>query len=174
MGTSHFGRRKQPLITQDTAAGAVKNIDGQIKRLDTRFALGTLDETEFAHELRRLREQRAIYAAQATDDPKPAELEGIAAKWKGSDAAVRWELLNALFERLHVKDREIIGYTPRGDRASRVALLLSTAESYLEDDYNEDWTGPSDGDGPGAARVSRISGEGGIRTLEGALHPLPA
>jgi hypothetical protein len=105
-----------------------------------------------------LREQRAIYAAQALDEPKPAELEGLAARWKSGDAGQRWELLNALFERLHVKHRNIYGYTPRGDRASRVALLLSTARDYI------------DGDGPGA----RVSGKGGIRTLEGALHPLPA
>jgi hypothetical protein len=88
------------------------------------------------------------------DEPKPAELEGLAAQWKSGDAGQRWELLNALFERLHVTDREIRGYTPRADRASGVALLLSTASDYLGD--------------------ARVSGKGGIRTLEGALHPLPA
>ncbi len=56
----------------------------------------------------------------------------------------------------HVGDRQIMGYTPRGDRVGRVALLLETAKDYLDDSrgllpepevvlYAED-------DGPGAAR----------------------
>jgi len=54
------------------------------------------------------------------------------------------------------------GHHMRSVLSRLVALLLSTAESYLDDDYNEDWTGPDDDGGPGAARVSRISGKGGI------------
>ncbi len=65
---------------------------------------------------------------------------------ESGDSGQRWELLNALFERLHVQDRHIFGYTPRGVRASRVALLSSTARDYI------------DGDGPGA----RVSGKVGI------------
>jgi len=42
----------------------------------------------------------------------------------------------------------------RGDRASRVALLLNTAMDYLESE------------GPGAARASRISGKGGITSVD--------
>jgi hypothetical protein len=61
-------------------------------------------------------------------------LRSQAAAWRAGDAGQRWQLLNALFEGLHVKDRRIIGYTPRSDRASRVRLLLNTAWDYLEPD----------------------------------------
>ncbi len=71
-------------------------------------------------------------------------------------------------------DREIIGYTPRGDRANRVRLLLNTAWDYLSDPAEVEAREQAMGDGPGAARVSGISGKGGIRTLEGVSHPLPA
>ncbi len=101
-----------------------------------------------------MREQRSIYAAQAVDEPNPADLEGLAAQWHKRDAGQRWELLNALFERLHVEGRYIIGYTRRGDRVSRVALLLNTARDYLE------------GAGPGVARaLAGESRKGGVLAL---------
>jgi hypothetical protein len=59
-------------------------------------------------------------------------------------------VLSALFEKIHVRDRKVIGYTPRADRASRVSLLVSTAFDYATD-------------GPGAA-LPRVSGKGGIQT----------
>ena len=46
---------------------------------------------------------------------------------------MRHELLSALFEKLHVKDRQIVAYTPRADRGNRVALLIGTALDYLEE-----------------------------------------
>jgi hypothetical protein len=44
-------------------------------------------------EVETLRRQRKTYEAQLSDDPKPAELEGVAAKWKSADPAMRHELL---------------------------------------------------------------------------------
>jgi hypothetical protein len=70
------------------------------------------------------------------------QLEGVAAKWKSADPAMRHELLGALFEKLHVKNRRIIGYTPRADRGNRVALLIGTALDYRDD-------------GPGSARLNK-------------------
>jgi hypothetical protein len=55
---------------------------------------------------------------------------------------MRHELLSALFEKLHVKDRRIIGYTPRADRGNRVALLIGTALDYRDE-------------GPGATRLNK-------------------
>ena len=49
-------------------------------------------------------------------------------KWRTGDAAQRWDVLNALFNRIHVRqDRKVEGYTPRMDRANRVRLLISSA-----------------------------------------------
>ena len=40
-------RLRRPLIAKATAAGVIENIDARIKRPDTRFALGTIDEDAF-------------------------------------------------------------------------------------------------------------------------------
>jgi hypothetical protein len=125
-------RLRKPLIAKETAAGAVENLDARIKRLDTRFAMGTIDEPEFKVELETLRRQRANYVSQLGEQPKPEELEGLAARWKSGDTRDRHELLSALFEKLHVKDCRIMGFTPRGDRVNRVRLLLGTALDYVE------------------------------------------
>jgi hypothetical protein len=147
---------RKPLIAKETAAGAVENLDARIKRLDTRYALGTIDEPEFKAELEALRRQRANYVSQLGEQPKPQELEGLAARWKAGDTLDRHELLSALFEKLHVKDGRIIGCTPRGDRVNRVRLLLGTAMDYLDDSR-----GLLDGDGPGAALSIRDVGRRG-------------
>jgi hypothetical protein len=67
------------------------------------------------------------------------------------------EVLNALFERIHVKqDRRVEGYSPRVDRANRVRLLINTAFDYL---YS--WS-EREAEGPGTA-VGRLgSGGAGI------------
>jgi hypothetical protein len=81
----------------------------------------------------------------------------LAARWRKGDEHDRHELLSALFEKIHVKDGQIIGCTPRGDRVGRVRTLLSTAWDYLLTDQEIEVreeainTGNSPGDGPGAA-----------------------
>jgi DNA invertase Pin-like site-specific DNA recombinase len=139
MGGMRFG--KKPLIAKETAAGAIQNLDARMKREDTKFDLGRVTEDEYRSNLETLRRQRKTYEAQLSDDPKPQELEGVAAKWKSADPAMRHELLSALFEKLHVKNRRIIGYTPRADRGNRVALLIGTALDYRDE-------------GPGAASLT--------------------
>ena len=46
-----------------------------------------------------------------------------------------------------------MGYTPRGDRAGRVALLLGTARDYLDD--SRGLLAEPEGESPGAARATR-------------------
>ena len=81
----------------------------------------------------------------------------MAARWRKGDEHDRHELLSALFEKIHVKDGQIIGCTPRGDRVGRVRMLLNTAQDYLltdeEIEAREDAmnTGYPQGEGPGAA-----------------------
>jgi hypothetical protein len=105
----------------------------------------------------------------SADEPDPQELSTLAGKWRTGDAAQRWEVLNALFERIHVRqDRKVEGYTPRMDRASRVRMLMGTA---FDNVYG--WS-DREAEGPGARTAELRRGKGGIRTLEGALHPLPA
>jgi hypothetical protein len=85
----------------------------------------------------------------SADEPNPKDLSTLASAWRTGDAAQGWEVLNALFERIHVRqDRKIEGYTPRTDRANRARLLISTA---FESIY--DWPEPDDGPGATAARL---------------------
>jgi hypothetical protein len=101
--------------------------------------------------------------------PRPTmSLKTLSSEWRKGDSTQRWEVVNSLFERIHVRqDRKVEGYTPRMDRANRVRLLIGTAF-----DYVYEWS-EREAEGPGASNRLR-RGKGGIRTLEGALHPLPA
>jgi hypothetical protein len=95
-------------------------IDRKIKRTVDRSADEELSRDEYRAELARLRRQRDAYVAISADEPDPKNLTTLAGKWRTGDAAQRWEVLNARFERIHVRqDRNVEGYTPRMDRANR-------------------------------------------------------
>ncbi|SRR5258708_40181377 len=95
-------------------------------------------------------------------------------------------VLHALWERIEIRDRKVVKLTARADRAMRAHQLIATALQYVRtwtDDDGvtraefdesdiEDQPRPTRDAGPGAARKTSRSGERGIRTLEGALHPL--
>jgi hypothetical protein len=57
------------------------------------------------------------------------------------------------------KDRQIIGYTPRGNRVGRVALVLETSRDYLADSRgllaDPEAVLYGEGEGPGAAPSNR-------------------
>ena len=58
----------------------------------------------------------------------------MAANWKSSGATHRWEVLNALVERIHVRqDRKINGCGRRLDRAHQARMLVRTGFDYAED-----------------------------------------
>ena len=52
--------------------------------------------------------------------------------------------MNSLFERIHIKDRKVIGYIPRMDRANRVRMLIGTAFDYEYGWSERDGTQPVD------------------------------
>lgn len=136
-------------VDKVTAAEAIEKIDRKIKRTGDRYAEEELTKDEYRNELARLRRQRDAYAAMAADEPDPKELAMMAQLWKAGDAAQRWTILNALFERIHIEPttRKIRGYTPRMDRVIEVKLVLAIAFGYPPD-------------GPGADRVRDAEGEG--------------
>ena len=144
-------------VDNETAAEVVAKIDRKIKRTGDRFADEELTRDEYRTEVARLRRQRDAYVAMSVDEPEPKELTTLSGKWRTGDAAQRWEVLNALFERIHVRqDRKVEGYTPRADRANRVRLLINTAFDYV---YG--WS-EREAEGPGAevANRSRSGGAG--------------
>jgi acyl-CoA reductase-like NAD-dependent aldehyde dehydrogenase len=101
-------------------------------------------------------------------------------QWQQGDAAQRNAVLSALWERIEVRNRKIVKLTARADRREKAHQLIATALEYVRNgefhDWNDDGTElvPVRDGGPGASRNTSKSGKGGIRTLEGALHPLPA
>ena len=77
-------------------------------------------------------------------------------------------LLRTLFDGLIVREGEIIEYVPRADRVGEVVSLIEQALGGAEV-----IVGPA----PSVRRPDRPmtnGGKGGIRTLEGVSHPLPA
>ncbi len=145
-------------VDKETAAEVVAKIDRKIKRTGDRYADEELTRDEYRTEVARLRRQRDAYVAMSVDEPDPKELTTLSGKWRTGDAAQRWEVLNALFERIHVRqDRKVEGYTPRADRANRVRLLINTAFDYV---YG--WS-EREAEGPGAEVANRLgSGGAGI------------
>jgi hypothetical protein len=99
--------------------------------------------------------------------------QGIRDVWEEGDSDARRQLLSTLFDRLILRDGSIVEYVPRTEYAGEVIALVDQA------------IGPA-----GVVRAPQTEygwrargrprrdvangGKGGIRTLEGALHPLPA
>jgi hypothetical protein len=149
-------------VDKETAVEIVAKIDRKIKRTGDRYADEELSREEYRDLVAKLRRQKDAYIAIAAEEPDPKDLSTLSSAWKTGDAAQRWEVLNALFERIHVRqDRKVEGYTPRMDRAKKVRMLISTAfASYY------DWPEPEPEDGPGAAVANRLRrGGAGILLL---------
>jgi hypothetical protein len=147
-------------VDKETATDAIARIERRIKRTGDRYADEELTREEYRAEIGKLRRQRDAFLAMSADEPDPEDLKTISAAWRKGDAAQRWEVLDSLFERIHIRqDRKIEGYTPRVDRANRVRLLINTAFDYV---YG--WS-EREAQGPGADSATRLRrGKGGIQT----------
>jgi len=166
-----------PKVSTETITQARAKIKGQLERNNELYVDGARDRAKFDAEKARLERLDAEYAEQATPLPDKDELMTISQQWEKGDVAQRWGVLSALFERIVVKEGGVIaGFKPRADRVGRVRTLIDTAIAWAH--HTDMFTKSAEAvfeDGPGAATLtSSGSGEGGIRTLEGALHPLPA
>ncbi len=134
------GRTFMPKTAPDaeTASKAVAKIDRMIGRLGIRFQEEEVGEADYRAELERLRRQRTTYAASADTEPLPAEFKEMPTQWRNGGPGDRWAVLTALFERLHVSaDGQIVGYTPRADRAARVDLWVNTAVDEMKSAPNK-------------------------------------
>jgi hypothetical protein len=93
--------------------------------------------------------------------------------WEAGDPDARRLLLSTLFERLIISDGAIIEYVPRPEYAAEVIALVNEAigpAGVITTARTEHgWRAK----GRPRTRLAN-GGKGGIRTLEGALHPLPA
>ena len=80
-GLKRAGSRR-PARDKATAAATVERIDRVIQRLSVSFQIEETGELEYPAELERLRRQRDIYAAEAADEPDPAERAGLMERWR--------------------------------------------------------------------------------------------
>src|SRR5438874_92146 len=100
--------------------------------------------------------------------------------WRTAEPAAQRRSLNQLFEALFVEDGEIVRYRPRAEHRYEVKAIIDAAT------YGKGfrWQAPTTGRGSNLTKKARLErrrsklevddkrGKGGIRTLEGALHPL--
>jgi DNA invertase Pin-like site-specific DNA recombinase len=161
----------RPKVKTETAAQALAKIKAQQERNQELYVDGDRDRAKYTAEKTRMVALAASYEEQDTPMPDKAELLTLGEMWRDGDVAQRWKVLSSLFERIELRDRKIVGFKPRADRVGRVRLLINTAIDYAIG-FDEE-ADAAMAEGPGALNISG-SGEGGIRTLEGALHPLPA
>ncbi len=150
------------------AAESFAQIDLSLDRYQQMFAWGHINATEYKRHHDRLTSRRE----QLEDDVAPQrtiKLDGVHDAWKQGSPTSKRRLLLRLFEALLVRDGQIVNYRPRSDRAQEVVDLVLAATG-----------GRAEVDSPVIRRPGQhglafaSGGKGGIRTLEGALHPLPA
>ena len=135
------------------------------------FSWGHIGEEQYLREVARLEQTRDELRGAAAPK-RTIQIKGIAQVWQRGDADARRELLATLFDKLIIRDGEIVEYVPRADRAAEVIALVNEAVGAAGT-----ITAPQEYGWRAKGRPRRIianGGKGGIRTLEGALHPLPA
>lgn len=110
-----------------------------------------------------LRAEIQALEAETAAPVNPVELLTLGQQWRSGDVVQRAAVLNALWQRIEVRNRKVVKLTPRADRATRAHALISTALQYVSDgQFDEsDITDQTPDDlGPGANL--RRSGKGGV------------
>jgi DNA invertase Pin-like site-specific DNA recombinase len=175
-------------VTSDDRVGAVdaiRKLEEQQKRVAHRYELGHIAEDAYKarwEELERLKEQWKV--APTTEQKVPSlPIASLSTGWSLASPRQKRDLLGLLFDKLwvrrtpdnkweaeHGQQVDVIdSFVPRSDYPveviSLVGLVVAPGTHVMFDM-------------PAIPRPGRPtlvgSGKGGIRTLEGALHPLPA
>jgi DNA invertase Pin-like site-specific DNA recombinase len=183
--------------TKRKAAGpSPSGIEASLERLNRGWVRGETSEAFYESErprlLAKLAEAKAAAVETDADLPKDNLYWMMAlANWnhgadgetEQADPIMQRRTLNKLFEVLYVEDGAVVSYKPRAEQRAAIERVIG-AVTKTAFTYDEPLTGRGS-NLTKAARKSRrtarlpihvdgISGKGGIRTLEGALHPLPA
>ena len=112
------GRRQSP--------DAIAQVDATLGRLLQLFQWGDITPEHYKAERDRLGDLRKELIL--TTAPQPTiHLDGLLATWRSGDPIARNRILGLLFDALHVKDGEIVSFTPRADRAAEVIALIDQA-----------------------------------------------
>jgi DNA invertase Pin-like site-specific DNA recombinase len=155
---------------------SVEQVQASLDRLEKLFVWGHVDEGEYLSRRKQLTDLKAELSGPLSQPATRIEVAGIGQAWRVADAAQRRRLLGVFFEKLYVVDGDITKYVARRDHRDQVEALVSLA---VGDGLVFDR--PVTGRGANLSREARsgpqvcgLRGKGGIRTLEGASHPLPA
>ena len=154
---------------------SVEQVSASLERLEKLFVWGHVAEGDYLARRRQLEELRAEFQKPAAGASIPVPITGIGQAWCQADPAHRRLLLGLFFEKLYSDEGFVTRYVPRREHALVIEAVITLAVGDgLEFDV------PLTGRGGNLKREFRASGlsvlggKGGIRTLEGALHPLPA
>jgi DNA invertase Pin-like site-specific DNA recombinase len=148
-------------------ADATRKIEAQQVRLGHRYELGHVPEDEYQDRWGELERRKAQFSAQPTEKSYGPVLDFLT-DWGRASKRQKRDKLALMFEKLWVRrgPDEIAAYVPRAEHAATVEQVIT-------------WLLPRELqiDVPAIRKPGQTlawSGKGGIRTLEGALHPLPA
>ncbi len=126
---------------------------------------GHLTEAAYLRQRAALDALRADLATTSTAPLRMVDVSGLRGHWKRGSASERRLMLRDWFDRLYVADgtvRKFVAWDHSGVIQELIEHAVSDGLEYEE---------PVAGRGRNS---SEWRGKGGIRTLEGALHPLPA
>lgn len=166
-----FDRALSKARRRPTSPDALAQVEKSVERQRKLFTWGHISEADYLREAARLKELREQLRG-ALPTKRSLRVKGILDLWQRGDEHARRQLLGNLFERLVVRDGEIVEYVPRADRAAEVIALVEQAVG-----TGGAINGPREYGWRAKGRPRRIianGGKGGIRTLEGVSHPLPA
>jgi DNA invertase Pin-like site-specific DNA recombinase len=177
--SSETPKRKSPGPT-------VESIEASLNRLELAWVRGTATENLYATERARLLgklEQAMIAEVVPSPDALPIDWKAMFSDWQRANPAMQRRTLNKLFEALYVEDGAVISYNPRAEQRPAIERVIGHV---VKGGFS--YEVPITGRGANLKKEARaarrtarlpiqaggIRGKGGIRTLEGVSHPLPA
>jgi DNA invertase Pin-like site-specific DNA recombinase len=105
---------------------AIEQVERSLERQRKLFTWGHISEDDYLREAKRL-EELGTQLRGALPAKRAIQTKGIRDLWHHGGADARRQLLSALFDRLIVRDGEIVEYVPRVDRAAEVIALVEQA-----------------------------------------------
>lgn len=121
-----FDKAVETAARRTESPEALSQVERSLERQRKLFTWGHISEDDYLREARRLKEL-ADQLRGAVPAKRAIQTKGIRDLWHHGGAGARRQLLSALFDRLIVRDDEIVEYVPRVDRAAEVIALVEEA-----------------------------------------------
>jgi DNA invertase Pin-like site-specific DNA recombinase len=150
---------------RESPTGSVESVARSQEKLEKLFMWGHLTEAAYLRQRATLDALRVDLATTSTAPLRMVDLSGLRSHWARASASERRTMLRDWFERLYVADGTVRKFVARDHSAVIQELIEQAVGDGVE--YEEPLAGRG-------RYSSEGRGKGGIRTLEGALHPLPA